>query len=212
MRSLLILAASSISGCVLSGEVCGLGFELVADRCVPQAAPPPFHGDGRRDAGFPERDAGDTPQARDSGVTRPSEGPWAAYEVIRVIDLTEPADLRAEPDAPGVDLDAVEVIGEDLFAFGVSIDRAEVQDPFGRNRFLDVSAAIGEEDGAWVSLGGGQIDVRLGLSRTLRSGDIVRIAAPPIGNFEVYDVYICTVNEVCDLLGGGESWWEFELP
>ena len=121
-------------------------------------------------------------------------------------------DPRAEPDAPGVDLDAVEIIGDDLFGFAVSVESADVQDPFGRSRFLDPGAAIGEEDSNWVSLGGGQIDVRLGLSRSLKSGDIVRIAAPPIGNFEVYDVYICTARNVCDLLGGGENWWEFELP
>jgi len=206
-----LLVTLHTSGCVLSAEDCGVGFEDVEGRCVAAAQASPFRGgmDGGADGGV-ERDGG-MRRRRDASTRPEPRDPWAAYDSIRINDITVLADLRARPDAPGVDIDAVEAHGEDLFGFAHSAD-GEIGDPLDANRFIDVRAAIGPEDGQWVSLGGGELTVQLELSRPLRSGDAIRVVAQEVGRFEVYEVFVCTSDLRCDPLSVGEGREEFILP
>lgn len=205
MRWFFLAIAVPISGCVLSAEDCGLNFELEAGRCVPVTAADPYRDD--RDGGTPTRDGA---VERDAEPDEPGN-PWSRYTTLRIDDVTLLADLRAVPDAPGVDVDAVEVMADDLYGWAIAAD-GNIADPDDLNRYLDPGAALGPPDGLFVSLGGGDLNLTLELTRPLRSGDRFVVWVEQVGSFELYQLSVCTPDLLCDPLGRGEGTSEFELP
>lgn len=200
---MVLALTTSLGGCILAADDCGVGFEEQDGRCVPSENAPPFSGGGSGDGSPPTPDA----------ATRPDQGPSTIrFDRVRLVDKTEPGDLRLQPETPGADIDAVVVDGPGLFAFGVSVE-GEVGDPFGASIARDLTAAIGEPDENFVSLGGGTLTVVLDLPRNLGPGDVVTVwATEDPGALETYEVSFCDEGGHCEVQATGSGAIAFEVP
>lgn len=220
MRALIIgTIAAALAGCLLAEEDCGDGFAFDGLRCVPLAEPPPYRAPG---AGEPPPgvapDLGLPPDMAPPGI-------WAEFDVVLLIDRTDPKDASRTPASPGADIDAVQIaevtpVGERRVGVGAEA-AGFLLDPFNGNLNTDLDAALGVPDGAAVSLGsdGGYLYLSLALDRPLRSGDLVVIAevSDTGADADRYELYLCREPDdslqACRLLdsgGGGIS--RFELP
>jgi hypothetical protein len=225
-----------LSGCLLEPSDCGPSFQAQSGRCEPATAPPqytPLTADkGPTQTERPGLDAGgqldqgiepDASYSVDGTIVPDMATPWAAYENLLVVDRTTDGDARQTPALPGADIDGVLIKDErgEFIGTAQEVIDARINDPYQANIQLEPSAALRMPDGRAVSLGtqGGFVRLRLELSRSLLSGDLVEVVElrERSGDADKFEVFLCRSDadglRGCIILGiGGSGSTRFLVP
>lgn len=205
--------AAALTGCLLSEEDCGLGFEYVDGRCLPERAPRPFY---PADAAAP---APDTRPPPDLGPRTDAAVPgdrWSDSRIALLVDRTPITSAARTPATPGADIDAVQLVqptpaGDIRVGFGDEILEAVLNDPFGGNINRDPDALLGLPDGRVGSLGpdGGFAFIALSLERPPQVGDVIVVVeqAENRGVDDTYVLYLCRepAFPTCAIVGQGRA-------
>ena len=192
MRYSVLVAAITLSGCILTESPCGQGFERSGDTCVPVSTPEPFRGPDMFASNSEVQDSSDadlppsdfeppSPTPIESGDADVAIDEWSEFSEVLLVDRTEDDSAAHTPAQPGADVDALVIVSRDdddeRIGWAAAIVDSRINDPYDSNAQSDPTAMLLPPDGQAVSFGtqGAFVRTTLELQRPLRAGDRIAL-------------------------------------